>query len=265
MMTLAFPVRLTNHPSPPPLPACFFSIFSRSLAIWLLSSPNQCSVALLYLAVLIWASRSFIFECSSAMVDLSLSWNVCLYYVFLRRSIKSFITSDILYEYMDLVAIWSVVSKFEVAFVTLIAGLLIARLVGRLVGFILKEAELNAILKSAGFHPWSVEVGIVVERLIQAITVIIVLQQFDMARFVLEIVGLILGVVLLVGLLLSVRDVVPNLVAYVLLRKKLLKVKGTAVSIGHVSGRVEKIGFLRTILSGKEKFVVPHKYACRAG
>ena len=166
---------------------------------------------------------------------------------------------------MDLVAIWSVVSKFEVAFVTLIAGLLIARLVGRLVGFILKEAELNAILKSAGFHPWSVEVGLVVERLLQVVTIIIVLQQFDMARFVLEIVGLIVGVVLLVGLLLSVRDVVPNLIAYVFLRGKLRASRGQVVSIGRVSGRVEKVGFLRTILSGKEKFVVPHKYALRAG
>src|SRR3989344_1095047 len=65
MITDAFPVFLTNHPSPPPFPADFFSIFSRSFAIWLLRSPNQCSVALLYLALDIWSSRSLILECSS--------------------------------------------------------------------------------------------------------------------------------------------------------------------------------------------------------
>lgn len=180
-------------------------------------------------------------------------------------AIKSFITGDILFEYMDWVAVWKVVSKLEVAFVTLIAGFLIARLVGKIVGFVLKEAELNSILESAGFHPWNVEVGLVVERLIQGITIIVVLQQFDVARIVLEVLGAIIGVLLLIGLVLSVRDVVPNLAAYVLLRNKLKSFGGKIVSVGSVSGKIVKVGFVRTWLEDKDVFVVSHRYALKNG
>lgn len=166
---------------------------------------------------------------------------------------------------MDWVAVWKVVSKLEVAFVTLIAGFLIARLVGKIVGFVLKEAELNSILESAGFHPWNVEVGLVVERLLQGVTLIVVLQQFDIARVVLELLGAMVGILLLIGLILSVRNIAPNLAAYLLLRKKLKSILGESVSVGSVSGKVVKVGFVRTWLEDTDVFVVSHRYALKNG
>ena len=148
-----------------------------------------------------------------------------------------------------------VASTFEVAFTTLFVGLIIGKLLGKVVARAFDEAELNQVAPGM-----SVILGRIVQYVTYGVTVIVLLQFFDITRIVIEVALAVVLVVAVVAFLMVIRDAVPNTLAGLIMRARLKQLVGKKVKIGTVSGILEKVGFLACLVKSKDTFYVPHVY-----
>jgi len=160
-------------------------------------------------------------------------------------------------------ALHTLFTKVSIAFLMLFIGFIIAKLAGKIAKRVLAEAELNRILTSAGFKPLSDAFGVIIEYIIYTITIFVILHQFGLTAIVLSILGVVGIIIVLFSILLSVRDFVPNAVAGLFIRKRLKMFLGKKVQIGNVSGRLEHVGIVNSILRNGGEHCVPHFYASR--
>lgn len=129
----------------------------------------------------------------------------------------------------------------------LLIGFALGILAKKLVYKILKEIELNKIMSKVGvtynLEKW---VSAIISYLIYMITIVFALNQLGITSVVLYIItgGLIMLAILTV--LVGLKDVIPNFVAWILLQRKGRVIEGHHVNVKEISGRVEKLGFLET-------------------
>ncbi len=154
-------------------------------------------------------------------------------------------------------------TKVSVAMLTLFIGFIIAKLAGKIAKKVLAEAELNRILVAAGFKPLSDALGVIIEYVIYAATILVILQQFGLTYIVLGIISIIGIIVVLFSLLLALRDFIPNAVVGLFIRRKMKKFLGKKVQIGTVSGTLEHVGIIRSTVRDKDEHCVPHLYTSR--
>jgi small-conductance mechanosensitive channel len=112
---------------------------------------------------------------------------------------------------------------------------------------ILKEVELNQILSKVwvndNLEKW---ISAIVSYVIYLVFIVIFLDHLGIRSIVLY---LVLGAVLMLLILtfiVGLKDVIPNLVAWVILHKDEKITVGRRVEVNEISGRVEKIGYLET-------------------
>ncbi|HLC82077.1 MAG TPA: mechanosensitive ion channel domain-containing protein [Candidatus Nanoarchaeia archaeon] len=129
----------------------------------------------------------------------------------------------------------------------LLIGLALGVLVKKLIYKILKEIELNKIMSHVGvtynLEQW---VSSILSYLVYLITIVFFLDQLGITSIVLY---LILGAVLMLVILtviVGLKDVMPNFVAWILLQRKDRMIEGHQVNVKEIYGKVEKIGFLET-------------------
>ncbi len=157
----------------------------------------------------------------------------------------------------------SIFSRIAVAAITIFVGFIIAKLAGRITKRVLAEAELNRVLTAAGIKPLSDTLGTILEYVIYTATVLVVLQQFGLTKFVVGIIAALGIVVLAFLIILTVRDFVPNAIVGMFLRKKMKKHLGKNIRIGAVAGTLENIGIVGSVLKNKDEHYVPHLYASK--
>ena len=157
----------------------------------------------------------------------------------------------------------TVFTKISMALLTLFIGFIIAKLAGKIAKRVMAEAELNRILVSAGFKPLSDALGIIIEYVIYAATILVILQQFGLTTIVLSILAVMAAIIILFSLLLAVRDFIPNAVAGLFIRKKLKRLLGKRVRIGNITGKLEHIGIVRSTIRDKDEHCVPHFYTSK--
>lgn len=112
---------------------------------------------------------------------------------------------------------------------------------------VFREIELNHIMSKVGItynlEKW---VSTIISYVIYLVGIVIFLDLLGIAPYVLY---LILGAVLMLFILtfiVGLKDVIPNLVAWVILHKDERITVGRRVEVREISGRVEKIGYLET-------------------
>ncbi|MDP3697953.1 MAG: mechanosensitive ion channel [Nanoarchaeota archaeon] len=112
---------------------------------------------------------------------------------------------------------------------------------------VFREIELNHIMSKVGImynlEKW---VSAIVSYVIYLVGIVLFLRLLGIAPYVLY---LILGAVLMLFILtfiVGLKDVIPNLVAWVILHKDERITVGRRVEVKEISGRVEKIGYLET-------------------
>lgn len=136
--------------------------------------------------------------------------------------------------------------RIVTAVIILLVGLLIGLIVKKILRKVLHELEIDEVIKRLGKN-YSLErrLSSLVAYLIYFITLILFLDQLKITSIVFYI---IIGIILLllgVTFLLGVRDLIPNLIAgIVIYRKNQLKV-GKKIEIDErYEGRIERIGLL---------------------
>jgi len=151
--------------------------------------------------------------------------------------------------------------KLVASITILLIGLILGRFLSNLVKKVLKEIELNNIIKKELKLDWPIEqfLSSVSKYLVYFVALIIALNQLGLASTVLYI---ILGVILLfivAFIILAIKDFIPNVISgFVIQHRKLLE-KGEKVRIGDIEGKVEKITLTEVqIKSGDEVIVIPN-------
>lgn len=154
-------------------------------------------------------------------------------------------------------------TKLEIVLIIFFAGFILAKLADRIVRRLLSEAELNEVLVAAGFKPLSDVFGLIIKYVIYAATLLVVLQQLGLTKLVLGV--LVVLAVFLLGffVFLTARDLIPNLVAWFFLRKKIKPFVGKKVCIGSVEGKLVRFGFVGSTVRNKDVHFVPHLYTSK--
>ncbi len=137
--------------------------------------------------------------------------------------------------------------KIVVGLVVLLVGFCLGILVKKIVFKILQQVELNSVLSKAGItYNMERTISFVVSFVIYLITFVIFLDQLGITSIVVYfVVGAILMLIVLTFVV-SLKDVIPNMVAWIALMKR-GKIKiGSKIEVCEIKGIVERIGLLET-------------------
>lgn len=151
--------------------------------------------------------------------------------------------------------------KLVAAITILLIGLILGRFFSNLVKRILKEVELNNIIKKEFKLDWPVEQFLVsfIRYLVYFVALVIALNQIGLASIVLYI---ILGIVLLfiiIFIILATKDFIPNVVSGFLIQHRKLLKKGDKIKVRDIEGKVVNITLTEVqIKSGDEIIVIPN-------
>lgn len=156
--------------------------------------------------------------------------------------------------------LYGVVRKFEIAFITLFAGFLISRIIGKIVKRMLAETELNRVFAVRGASSASEIIGSTVEGVLYLVTVIVVFKQLGLGKFVLYLTA-ILFIILIISLVFLAVKQLQNVFAWFVLRSFLNRNLGKKVQIGDLDGKLESVNLIESCIIGSETFFVPHAYS----
>ncbi len=155
---------------------------------------------------------------------------------------------------------YGIVRNFEIAFITLFTGLLISRLVGKVIKRMLAEAELNKLFAAKGARTISDILGSTTEGLLYLVTVLIVLKQLGLTNLVFYVIMFLLAIFILFFVFLCLKQA-QNILAWLMIRSSLNKNLGKIVHIGDITGKLESVGLFQSRLNSTETFLVPHAYS----
>ncbi|MBD3259357.1 mechanosensitive ion channel [Candidatus Woesearchaeota archaeon] len=136
-----------------------------------------------------------------------------------------------------------------VAVMILLFGFLLGRFLGKLVTKLLHEIELNRILKTAGIKlPLERPIGNFVSYVIYIAAVVMALNQFHLATYVLYIIVVILVILTILAVLLAVKDFFPNIFAGISIYREGKLKAGDFIKVGSTEGKVVSVNLIETKL-----------------
>lgn len=144
-----------------------------------------------------------------------------------------------------------------VAVLILLVGFIVGKLIGKLLKRAMHEAEIDSILSKAGFKiNLEGKMSVLFEYTIYAAAAVIALNQMGIAATVLQALLLLIILLLIVFAFISLKDILPNVMAGFLIHKKKLLAKGERIEIQGISGKVEDVGWVETKIINKNKDIV---------
>ncbi len=129
----------------------------------------------------------------------------------------------------------------------LLIGLALGILVKKITYRVLKEIELNRIMSKVGVN-YNLDHGIssILSYLVYLIAVTFFLRQLNITSIVLYLILGALLMLLILTVIVGLKDVIPNFVAWILIQKRGKIKEGYQVNVREIEGKIEKIGFLET-------------------
>lgn len=151
-----------------------------------------------------------------------------------------------------------VYSNFAVSIIILLAGFIIGKLVGRLVQKILKEVELNKLLKRTTGIRFAMDeiLASFASYIIYIIAIIMALDQLGLADPVINIILIAIILIVIASIILGLRDLFPNIIAGIFISQKRQISKGDKVRIGDVEGNIIEINMLETRIVTKKGDII---------
>tara|TARA_Y100000031_G_C8148285_1_gene351079 strand:- start:203 stop:802 length:600 start_codon:yes stop_codon:yes gene_type:complete len=149
-------------------------------------------------------------------------------------------------------------AKILVSIIILLVGFILGKILGKLTNKMFHEIELNNILRRATKVNLQVEqlMGHFVRYFVYFITIVTALSQLGIITTVLQMLSAAVIILIIVGILLGVKDFVPNMFAgFYIYRNKFLEV-GEVVQVKGITGTVKDITLVETKLETKSGDVV---------
>jgi len=159
---------------------------------------------------------------------------------------------------IDLLSVNNTLLRGAAAVIILLAGLIIANILSKLTKKLLKEFEINKIFKTKLNVTLPVEniISGTLKYLIYFITIILSLNQLGIATQVLYIILIGILIIVIAIILLSIKDLIPNVISgFLIYKQKKIKV-GDIIQIKELEGKIIEINLLETKIETKNKEVV---------
>ncbi len=144
------------------------------------------------------------------------------------------------------------------AFIILLGGIILAKIVGRLIEKVLKEIELNKFLKKTTSIKISIEelIANIVTYLLYFIAIIAALDQLGIATTILYFISLGIIIIIVASILLGLRDLFPNIIAGIHLYQKRVLKEGDNLKVGDVKGKVVKVSLTEIRIKTKKDDII---------
>ena len=145
------------------------------------------------------------------------------------------------------------VSKLLIALIILFIGFVIGRLLGRLINRVLHEFELNKVLKKTTTSGLKLEelISKLVTYLVYFIAIILALETLNLAPVILYIISAAILIIIILSVLLSIKDFVPNLIAGLVIQKKRSLKLGDHIKVKDLEGEIIKINLVEISIRNK--------------
>ena len=164
--------------------------------------------------------------------------------------------SAIVESYQYLVNLFSgFLQNIVIALITLLAGFIIARILGRLVTKVLNSIHLDKNLAKAANIKTSFEqlIGIAITYIVYFITVVIALNQLNATNLILNIVSIAIILLLLIAVILGIKDIMPNLIAGLFLHQRGFLKNGDRIKVKNIEGKIIHVNLFETRIEAKNK------------
>jgi len=151
-----------------------------------------------------------------------------------------------------------IIIKIVVALIIILIGFVLARFIGRLVYKVLNELDINSYFRKAtgiNISPDSV-IAKSIDYLLDFFIIIIALDAIAFTPGIIYILSAAVVTIILVSIIIGIKDLIPNVVAGLVLYKKKLYTVGDIVEISGHKGKIERIELLETIIKKKDKNVL---------
>ena len=151
--------------------------------------------------------------------------------------------------------------------ITLLVGFVIGVLAKKFMLRMLHEIALNRIMSKVGVtHDLENIISIALSYIIYLFTIILFLDQLGIKSIVLYLIAGAILMLLILTILVGLKDVIPNFIGWLFLRRNDLVQEGRKVEIRGIEGRVERIGYLETEIKteGQDHLYVPNSLFLRS-
>ncbi len=140
-----------------------------------------------------------------------------------------------------------IVAKIIVAFIILLIGFILARIVHKVIIRLFKELNIDVLFKKAGVK---ISLGKIIATFVQYfiyfMSIILALDQLGIRTAVLNMLGAAIIIIFIILIVLAVKDFVPNFFSGVfILQKKFVK-EGEMIKVKGVVGTIKEITILET-------------------
>lgn len=149
-----------------------------------------------------------------------------------------------------------------IAVVIVLIGLIVGILIRKLISKILREIDFNRKVEKLGVN-WDAEsfTGTLLSLIVYVITIVILLDYWNIRYIAIILVVAVLLILVLLGLLIDLRDLPRNLSGRWALRSNKEVRVGKKISINNISGTVERIRLMETIIktSSGDRLYLPNQ------
>ncbi|MFW5852567.1 MAG: mechanosensitive ion channel domain-containing protein [Nanoarchaeota archaeon] len=149
-----------------------------------------------------------------------------------------------------------------VALLIFLIGFILGRLLGRILKKVLRHMNLDYFLRKTLGIKISIEdiLSGFVSYFVYVISFIMALGQLGLSTAILQMVigGVI--VIVVISIILSIKDFLPNIVAGLVLREKGFIAEGDVVSIKDIEGKIVELGIIETVVQNKhgDRIFIPN-------
>ncbi len=152
----------------------------------------------------------------------------------------------------------SVFNQLVVAVIIVLMGLVLGKILGKLTQKALHEIELNKIIKKAAGIRASVEeiISISVSYFIYFIFIIMALNQLGITTVVLHMISGAILIIIIISVLLSVKDFMPNMFAGLFIHQKRSIKEGDIIKVDNTQGKVVHINLVETKIETKQGDII---------
>jgi small-conductance mechanosensitive channel len=160
-----------------------------------------------------------------------------------------------------------IVGNIILAVIILLIGLILGRIAGKLVTKLLGAVEIDLFAKKAGIKlKFEYFLGNLVSYIIYLIAVLMALDQIGIRTFVLQILAVAALILLLLSVVLSLRDFLPNFFAGAFAVKGKIIDKGDRIRIHDIEGKVESLGMssLRVKTKKGDRLFIPYSHLVKS-
>ncbi len=149
-------------------------------------------------------------------------------------------------------------TKLVVAVIIILIGLIAGKLLGKLIHKTLHEVELNKILKKAAGIKISVEeiISTFITYFIYFIFIVMALNQLGLTTVVLHMISGAILIIIIISILLSIKDFIPNMFAGFFIHQKRFIKEGDIIQVDNTKGKVIHINLVETKIETKQGDII---------